>query len=426
MWSHSAQVMTTRPTGEEHGCHQAGANLHGGLESRCVSCRCFMEELLCRRICKLSLQRKQRAGVMASSPGELNSSCMRRIGERSSSSEAMRTARERDYRSPVRLEWRVRGAPDWTSGRHLMCCSRPPSACSFSGPSGAAMRRTRPSRTGPSPSADSLLDGHPRRWCGAGARRSRWHSSQATSGVLLQALSPRRPSLESPALALCLVVALYSLGAHASTRRALAGRRLRRGEPWSRRSSSFRPAVADDSPFVALFWWLVALSAVGLGMLVRTIRRAADLQQSRPAPGGGARRPCQGGRRCRASTHRPRAARRRRAQRRRHASVQAGAARYRLAEPIPEPWPTGSADIVQEMGRSALAEMRRTARCRCATSDDAVELAPQPTLADLADAGRRRMNAAGTAGASCVVDAALADLAVGVRPAPPIGSCRRH
>ena len=228
----------------------------------------------------------------------------------------------------------------------------------------------------------------------------------ASSGVLLQALATQTFA-QSPALALYLVIALYSLGAHASTRRALAGGVYVAAALVAK--VVFVPmAVADDSPFVALFWWLVVLSVVGLGMLVRSIRRAADMQhraqlleEERAA-----------------HAREVVAVERQRIARELHdvvshnvsASIlQAGAARELLRT---NPDRADRALLsVQEMGREAIAEMRRMLGVMRG-ADDVVSSIPQPRLSDLS-ALVARENELGLP-TELIVDGPLDDLAPGI------------
>ena len=212
---------------------------------------------------------------------------------------------------------------------------------------------------------------------------------------------------DSPALALCLIVALYSLGAHASTRRAWLGSVYVAASLVAK--FVLVPAhVADDSPFVALFWWLVALSAVGFGMLVRTIRRDGDLQ-SRAQLMEEERA---------AHAKEVVAVERQRIARELHdvvshnvsASIlQAGAARELLRT---DPDRADRALLtVQEMGREAIAEMRRMLGVMRG-GNDLVSSAPQPRLSDL-PALVARENELGLP-TELVIDAELDDLAPGI------------
>jgi signal transduction histidine kinase len=96
-------------------------------------------------------------------------------------------------------------------------------------------------------------------------------------GLLVQTLVSGTFS-QTPATSVCIAIALYSLGAYASPGRALVGAALI-GAEIQLKGVIATPSELDESPFVALFYWLLILSLVGLGMLVRGRRRTSDLRK---------------------------------------------------------------------------------------------------------------------------------------------------
>jgi signal transduction histidine kinase len=82
----------------------------------------------------------------------------------------------------------------------------------------------------------------------------------------------------SPAIALCIVIAIYSLGAYTRWRPAVVTASVIATAIWAR--GAIAPeAVPDTSPYGPLFWWLLVITILGLGMLVRSRRRAIDLNE---------------------------------------------------------------------------------------------------------------------------------------------------
>lgn len=181
-----------------------------------------------------------------------------------------------------------------------------------------------------------------------------------------------------PATALCQGVVLYSLGAYATSRRALIGAALI-GLEIQLKSVIAEPTATDDSPFVALFWWLLILTIVGLGMLARSRRRAGDLQ--RDAAALEAERVVH----ARAAVDEER----RRIARELHDvvshNVSATILQAEAAEELlkTQPERAGAAlQSIQSMGREALGEMRRMLGIMRADNGGS-PATPQPRLSDL-------------------------------------------
>jgi signal transduction histidine kinase len=196
-------------------------------------------------------------------------------------------------------------------------------------------------------------------------------------GLLAQTIVTGTFTQAAP-VALCQGVALYSLGAYTTARRALVGAALI-GLEIQLKSVIAEPTQTDDSPFVALFWWLLVLTLVGLGMLVRSRRRAGDLQRDAAALEAG-------------RAEHARAAvdeERRRIARELHDvvshNVSATILQAEAAEELlkTQPERAGAAlHSIQSMGREALGEMRRMLGIIRADNGGS-PAAPQPRLSDL-------------------------------------------
>jgi signal transduction histidine kinase len=212
---------------------------------------------------------------------------------------------------------------------------------------------------------------------------------------------------QAPALALCIVIALYSLGAHTSLRRALIGGGLVAAS-LQLKGIIAEPSRPDESPFVALFWWLLGLSVVGLGVLVRSQRRSSELQ--RDAREREAERTAH--ERAVVAEERQRIARELHDVVSHNVSasiLQAGAAEE-LLKTDPERAAMALRSI-QEMGREAIGEMRRM--LGIIREDGATGPAPpQPRLSDLGALVER----AGGPGidARLVIEGDVAELAPGL------------
>jgi signal transduction histidine kinase len=197
------------------------------------------------------------------------------------------------------------------------------------------------------------------------------------AGLLAQAVATGVVA-QSPGLALCGIVALYSLGAYATTWRALAGG-LAMALALQLKSSILTESSPDASPFVWAFWNLLMVSVVGLGMLVRLARRSAAQDRQ---------------------------ARIREAEREQHAQAAVAEERARIArelhdvvshnvsasvlqagaaEELLRREPERAAESlrsIQDMGREALGEMRRMLGI-LRPAHDGSPPAPQPRLSDL-------------------------------------------
>ena len=228
----------------------------------------------------------------------------------------------------------------------------------------------------------------------------------AAAAVLLQAVLTG-VFAQSPALALAVAVVLYSLGAHATPRFAVLGGLLLAGS-LHLKAVLVPPAVADESPFVALFWWLAVVTLVGVGWLMRALRHSAAVQREAMLLEQ------------RRSEEAAEAARqeRQRIARELHDVVshnlsatilQAGAARA-LVHSDPES-AARLLDSIQELGREAMTEMRRMLGIM-RQAGEAPGSAPQPRLSDLPALVAR----AGELGTEVVlhVDSELPPLAAGV------------
>ena len=212
---------------------------------------------------------------------------------------------------------------------------------------------------------------------------------------------------QTPALALCIAITLYSLGAHTTLRKALIGGGLV-AATLQLKGIIAEPSGPDESPFVALFWWLLCLSLVGLGVLVRSQRRSSDLQ--REAREHEAERTAH--ERAVVAEERQRIARELHDVVSHNVSatiLQAGAAEELLKT---DPERAGMAlRSIQDMGREAIGEMRRM--LGILRADGAPGPAPpQPRLSDLGALVER----AGGSGidARLVIEGDVAELAPGL------------
>ena len=197
------------------------------------------------------------------------------------------------------------------------------------------------------------------------------------------------------------MVSLYTIG---SQRLGGDDRRLRRGRRHRRRlPRGRRPAVHHRRPRRAR---AAVRRGVGLGLYVGT-RRA-----------GCARREARGGRG--AAADRQRAARRRRPQGLADGGPGAGARGDRGRRARRARRPTAIADL----GRQTMGEMHRTLKLLRARRRGPRELAPQPGLGELPDAGRRA-RAARASGSSSRSRARRAR-SRRASTCPPTGSCRRR
>jgi signal transduction histidine kinase len=209
-------------------------------------------------------------------------------------------------------------------------------------------------------------------------RRAPLAVAAAVASALLAQTAASGTFTQTPGTALLAGVALYSLGAHTSVHQAAAGAVLV-GAAIQLKGVIAAPTQSDESPFVFLFWWLLVLSTVGLGTLVRSRRRAARLQASA------------------ASLEAERAAHAREAvaeERRRIArelhdvvshNVSASILQAEAAEELlkTDPDRAGAAlQSIQGMGREALGEMRRMLGIIRADNGGAPS-EPQPRLSDL-------------------------------------------
>jgi signal transduction histidine kinase len=199
-----------------------------------------------------------------------------------------------------------------------------------------------------------------------------------TAGGLLAQTIITGTFTQTPATALCQGGGLYSLGAYATARRALAGALLI-GLELQLKSVIATPTAPDEGPFVALFWWLLVFTLVGLGLLVRSRRRAGDLQ--RDAALLEAERA--------AHAREAVAEERRRIARELHDvvshNVSATILQAEAAEELlkTQPERAGVAlHSIQGLGREALGEMRRMLGIIRADNGGA-PAAPQPRLADI-------------------------------------------
>ena len=196
------------------------------------------------------------------------------------------------------------------------------------------------------------------------------------TGLVLQA-AVTGTFAQSPGLALCTAVALYSVGAWADVRRAVAGGLLI-ALSIQLKSVIASPAEPDESVFVSLFWWLFCATLVGAGVLVRSLRQSRVLQLEERA------------REVEREAHERAAVveERQRMARELHdvvahnvsASIlQAGAAEELLRR---DPDRAAEAlESIQAVGREALGEMRRLVGIM--RTDNGEPAAPQPRLADL-------------------------------------------
>lgn len=209
-------------------------------------------------------------------------------------------------------------------------------------------------------------------------RRTPLAVAAVVSGGLLAQTIVTGTFTQAAPVALCQGVALYSLGAYTTARRALVGAVLI-GLEIQLKSAIAEPSQADESSFVAFFWWLLVLTLVGLGMLVRSRRRASDLQRNAAALEAG-------------RVAHARAAvdeERRRIARELHDvvshNVSASILQAEAAEELlkTQPERAGAAlHSIQSMGRDALGEMRRMLGIM-RDDDGGSPAAPQPRLSDV-------------------------------------------
>jgi signal transduction histidine kinase len=239
----------------------------------------------------------------------------------------------------------------------------------------------------------------------------RRHKPLLVAGVYLTAVLTQAVATgvfaQSPGLALCGLVVLYSLGAHAATWSAVAGA-LAVAAAVEVKSLLVTEAAGDEDPFVAAFWFLLMASIVGLGMLVRTARRSRAQQHLVRA------REVEREQHARDAV----AEERERIARELHdvvshnvsASVlQAGAAEELLGK---DPERVGEAlRSIQEMGREALGEMRRMLGI-LRTENGEAPAPPQPRLTDLAQLVERARESG--LEVTAVVEGSVVDLAPGV------------
>lgn len=284
----------------------------------------------------------------------------------------MRARFAQDYRLLVKLTWRTRDDPQWVSGFiDVLIALAVSLLVQLSVWTGSEPDETFANR--PLTSAIFALVTMSLVW----RRRAPLAVASVTGlGVLAQAVLTDTFA-QSGALALCLGVVLYSLGAHASLRRGIGGGLLLVAVLMLK-GVLVQPSTSDDTRFVALFWWLLVLSVVGLGALVRAVRRSSDLQrQARELEEERA-----------AQVRAVAVEERQRIARELHdvvshnvsASIlQAGAARELL---LSDPERADKAlRSVQDMGREAIGEMRRMLGIM--RTDDGSSSAPQPRLSEI-------------------------------------------
>lgn len=197
-------------------------------------------------------------------------------------------------------------------------------------------------------------------------------------GLVLEAVVTSTFS-QPPALALCGVVALYSVGAWASPTRAVAGGVVV-AAAIQIKSLLVPPTVPDDSPFVSMFWWLLVASVVGVGVLVRSMRRSQALQVEETRRESERRAHAQAA----VTEERQRIARELHDVVSHHVSaslLQAGA-----AEELLHRQPDRAVEAlrsIQKMNREALGEMRRLVGIM--RLEDNAPAPPQPRISDLGE-----------------------------------------